>query len=285
MAKLLPNLKHYHRPHTIEGAKELLRQGKRTTMIIGGGVSLGMIPRRQITDVIATEKLNLDYFIAGEELIQLGAGISLGSAARQLEPHDDGAARLIMEAISRSATTPLRNLMTIGGVLAGVGPWSDLPVALLALHTTLVIDGDQKIELERFLLEGPAKVLSRFGLVTEVQVQRMGEISGSFMKFGRNVTDLAIASAAVSRHYSPGCDPEIRVAVGGLVARPKRLSDVEEFFLSGCHGEVDRSSLLDLVSKTVTPRPDPRAEKEYRLNLVTQLIADCWEDLLEEGQR
>ncbi len=263
MARLLPRLERYHRPSSVEEATALLRERGSSALLLGGGVSLGMIPRPWVTDVVSIEGLGLEWVEGGSSL-RIGGGMRLGPLAQRLDP-EVPAGRLLRLTISRTATTPLRNLMTVGGVIGGAGPWSDLPVALLALGAQVVLEGEHAVRLEDYLSLRPSR---RAGiLITEVRVPTHAARAGAFLKIGRNETDLAMVSAAAVRE--DGC---WRVAIGGAVARP-RLVPLDEATLS--HGLADPDMLAGRLKLMVRLRSDPRADEEYRLVALATCILDC----------
>lgn len=264
MACLLPNLRHYHRPQSLEEALALLGGGP-GVMALGGGVSLGMIPRPHVQEVVALDGLCLDEIEPGGEVLRIGACVTLSRLASTLHGGTPSH-RLLLQTVRRTATTPLRHLMTVGGVVAGMGPWSDLPVALLALGTLVELDGSTQVPLGTLR---PGVLRGR--IVTALEVPVGGIAAGWFVKVGRTATDLAMASAAVVR-LATG---ELRVAVGGLV-KPTRVERVEAVLQAGSRELPEVCKALEALVK---PRPDPRAEASYRLSLASVCIVDCLERL------
>ena len=275
MSRILPRLERYHRPARVDDAIVLLQEHGRSGMLLGGGVSLGMVPRPHVCDIVSIELLGLDTVRREDSAIVIGAAMTLGRLERTLDTTSP-AERLLRATILRTATTPLRNLMTVGGVIGGVGPWSDLPVSLLALGADLVLDGSDVRSLERYLSD--AHRAPAVSLITEVRVTTSGCRGAAFIKLGRNETDLALASAAVVL-----CDremhPPVRVAIGGLVPRPLRLPTLERHLGGASH---DRDSIIRLLREAVSPRPDPRADADYRLMLAGTCVLDCFDLAREE---
>ncbi|MBN1423789.1 FAD binding domain-containing protein [Candidatus Fermentibacteria bacterium] len=276
MSQILPSLERYHRPASLDEALRILHEGGASVMVLAGGVSLGMVPRRAVRGVVSIERLGLDAVEREGGTLRIGAGVTLGHLERMLAG-DSPVERLLMVTVRRTATTPLRNLITAGGVIAGVGPWSDLPVALLALGADIVLNGTTVISIERFLADGPRSIAG--AIISEIRMSVDGVKGGAFIKLGRNETDLAMASASVVV-FDDGVQPRVRVAIGGLVSRPLRIEAVEE---SLTRGVIDRGALSELLGSLVTPRHDPRAEAVYRLDLAGTCVMDCFETATREA--
>lgn len=276
MSRILPVLELYHRPSSIDEARRFLTEGDRSVMVLAGGVSLGMVPRRAVRAVVSIERLGLDAVTREEGVLRIGAAVTLGRCDRELAS-DSPAERLLRVTVRRTATTPLRNLMTVGGVVAGAGPWSDLPVTLLALGADIVLNGETVIPIERFLAEGRRGLAA--AIISEIRVPTNGVRGGAFIKVGRNETDLAMASASVVL-FGDGFRPGIRVAIGGLVPRPLRIRSVEEALAAGA---VDGESVTELIGSVVTARKDLRASADYRLALVGTCVLDCFEAASQEA--
>ncbi|MCU0610907.1 MAG: FAD binding domain-containing protein [Candidatus Eisenbacteria bacterium] len=278
MSRILPRLERYHRPTRVDEAIALLRAGGRTTMLLGGGVSLGMLPRPNVREVVGMERLGVDQVRREDSVLCIGASVTLGRLDSELIM-GSAAERLLRDTVRRTATTPLRNLMTVGGVIAGVGPWSDLPVSLLALGADLVLNGAAVLPIETFLAKGP-RVLDG-ALITQVRVSWEGVTGGAFLKVGRNETDLALASASVVV-FREGMHPRIRAAIGGLVPRPVRIPAMEDT-LAG--PPLDGGAMTRLIGSVVSPRMDPRADGDYRLALAGTCVVDCYEAARREACR
>jgi CO/xanthine dehydrogenase FAD-binding subunit len=165
--------------------------------------------------------------------------------------------------------------MTVGGVVAGAGPWSDLPVALLVLDTEVIINGEGSIRLDKLLEIGPGKVLSGKGIITEVCFETDRWAYAVFTKLGRNATDLSLVSIAVSFTAAGDDVGAAAVAVGGLVGKPHRIDAVECYLGETTRGDIKRGRLVDLVRQSLVVRPDARASQAYRVWVTGNLIADA----------
>ena len=275
MGSLLPKLQHYHRPASVEDALDILQHAEGQALVLGGGVSLTMVPRRSVASVVSIDRLGLGYVNVASGFCRMGAGMTLGPLSDYLDQMEGPAAAVVRSAAVKTATTPLRNLMTVGGVVAGVGPWSDLPVALLVLDAEVIINGEGAIGLDKLLEIGPGKVLSGKGIITEVRFRIDRWASAVFTKLGRNATDLALASATVAFAGEDCRSNGVAVAVGGLVPKPVRVPTIERYLREETPRRIRRERLVELLEESLVPRHDPRASRTYRLHLAANLIADC----------
>ena len=278
MAHLLPYLREFLTPSSLDEARVMLEKAPETTMILGGGVSLGMIPRKRLTHVVSITNLNLDYIEFHGDELRIGAATTLSSLHNTIASKKRPDLRTIQEAVSATATTPLRNRITVGGVIAGIGPWADLPVAFLTYDTSVIIDGTREVSFETIMEYGPRKSIGQRSILTEIRINIPEQSLGTFMKVGRNATDLAISSVAVCRRRN---DDTIIATVGGIVPRPVRLfrKTMDEIGRSFDNGR--NFEFKNLVT-SLDLRRDYRAPDDYRIHLTERLLKDGLEYVLNE---
>lgn len=196
----------YQRPATIAEAVALLR-GARP---LAGGTSL-TAQRRGVRAVADLQDLNLD------RISQAGDGLEFGSCVRlqSLLEATQGIPEAMRVAASQEAGWNLRNVATLGGMIAGGGSRSPLLIALLALRTEVWLepDGDWR-DLDDLLKGRPGSLEGR--LITSLRL-RLPSQSG-YEQVGRTPADWPIVAAAAAVW-----DGGMTVAVGGFGDRPHRL--------------------------------------------------------------
>jgi len=280
VAHLLPHVTEFLVPSSLDEARSLLDTLPETTMILGGGVSLGMIPRKRVTHVLSISALGLDYINIDGDDLRIGAATTLDLLEDTLTSDGRSGLGAITESIKRTATTPLRNRITVGGILAGVGPWADLPVALLTYETTVIIDGARSVTLDSVMEKGPRHVIGNRSILTEIRVKLPSKAFSTFVKVGRNATDLAISSVAVNNR----CDEEIIIAaVGGIVPRPVKLFQTSVNDVRQARDDGASPRFMNHINDVVLRR-DHRASDEYRIHLTKRLLMDSLEHVLNGGK-
>ncbi len=273
MAKLLANLEKYHRPESVSAAWELLLSEGSNTRLFAGGTSLAFT-HPEIRSVIDLTGLPLNKVETESEWIKIGALTTI----HELERHpavigfSDNA---IVQACDRLASTPLRNMITVGGNIMAGYYWSDLPVIFQCLEAEALVYTGKTITV-------PLKKLSEYrgvgkgknpGIVTHVLIPRnRNSARSAFFKFSRTQTDLSLVSVAASFFLTDGVMHDIRVVCGGLVPEPVRLTEAEK--------ELEGRSPTTAIAETagahaaasIDPREDTRAGRAYRLDILKTLV-------------
>ncbi len=128
-------------------------------------------------------------------------------------------------------TQPIRNMATMGGSVVRVFPWSDLPVALLALNAELVITGDAErvMSAPEFFATQPFHHLQAGDLLTSVRIPALVEGQGfAYHKERRTTTDFSRCTIAAWLALDDGKIADVRIAVGAAVPMPRRMDAVED---------------------------------------------------------
>ncbi len=208
-------LKEYHRPQSVQEAVQLLaRQDVRLAPLAGGSQLVGQLETRAVKDVdgvVDLGHLGLNFITAEEDRLRLGATTPLADVmdhpvAGQLA---DG---LLRRTGRYEGPVNLRNMATLGGLVATAEPDSELYAALLALDAQVVwSDGTSQevIPLKEWRLAGRGP-----GLIVELQIP-VQALNGGHARVARTPSDRCIVAAVAV------VGPELeRVALCGVASRP-----------------------------------------------------------------
>lgn len=288
MAKLIPQATVFKQPSTEDDLAKILRETAAgndpdgtPVVILAGGTSLAF--SRPGAETI----IDLNALPFRGCRINADGGLSIGTVTTIGELERDPAAASFCGGILRQATdtlasTPLRNLITVGGNLAAGYAWCDLPVVFLALDASVEMFPGQSLvnlpgEGDRSFrrLAGNGEIIQRIHLSGRYRDGR-----GAFIKFARTHTDLALVSVAVAFRLENGMMNAVRAACGGLVPIPRRLMAVEQML----EGQAPENTLFQTAAAAIdiTPRPDTRAEAAYRLDVLKTLIPRAFSQALKE---
>lgn len=281
MAQLIPGANEFKRPETIGDFQRILSESVESPTILSGGTSLAFSQPKttQIVDVSGLPYTGCKTDSQGN--LNIGAMTTIGD----LEA-DTAAATfcggILRQATDKLASTPLRNLITVGGNLAAGYAWSDLPVALLAVDAAVaVFPRDSVTPLP---VDGQTSFRRLAGtdeLITNVILNgNYTNGHGAFIKVCRTSTDLALVTVAVAMNLNQGAMKDVRVVVGGMVPTALRLADVE----AALEGQVPGAELFEKAAAlaNVTPRPDTRASAEYRLEVMKNMIVRACATAIKE---
>jgi carbon-monoxide dehydrogenase medium subunit len=167
--------------------------------------------------------------------------------------------RALVEAAAASAFPAVRNVATLGGNLCADGfAEADLVPALLALGAVVrvaSVDGERRVPVADFMPDG--------GLVTAVEVPAVKPSAFERLTV-RGAGEYAVASVAVCAERGGG-SRGVRIAVGGVEARPKLCPAASAALLAGA--DAGRA-----LATECTGRDGPGAPGWYREAVLPALL-------------
>ncbi|MBU1069510.1 FAD binding domain-containing protein [Myxococcota bacterium] len=261
------NVEKFIRPETIGAAVSLLKAPDCIVLAGGTGVTLSRDPNvRTVIDLSDLQELkSIDIT---DERIRLGAMVTMTQLRRA-----SGLPAALVTAARAIGSTPLRNVITVGGELARGVYWNDLPVALLAMDAVVEIAseaGVEKLPIAAFLAEHPKKTLAGGKLITAVEIERRFTHVG-YLKFARTEVDYAICNLACGLRVEDGVIREARVAVGAIVPLARRIPEAEQSLVGTAPGEEAFVRAAKALVEAIEPRPDFRVSREYQRQLMESL--------------
>ncbi len=274
------NVEKFIRPATVAAAVSHLKTPDSLVLAGGTGVTLSRDPNvRTVIDL--SELKELKSIELSDERIRLGAMVTMTQLRRA-----SGLPSALVAAARAIGSTPLRNVITVGGELARGVYWNDLPVALLAMGAVVELtseSGVEKIPIAAFLAEHPKKTLAGGKLITAVEIGRPLAQVG-YVKFARTEVDYAICNLAAGLRVADGVIREARVAVGAIVPLARRVPEAEQALVGAAPGEEAFARAAKAVVEAVEPRPDFRVGREYQRQLLESLTRRALETATQSEQ-
>lgn len=191
---------------------------------------------------------------------------------------------VLVQAARRVGGPAVRNAGTVGGNLCNASPCADTALPLLVLEAELEIRsarGGRRIPLAE-LFSGPrATSLAGDEVVTQVVVKAPAPgAKAVFLKKGRVMMDLSVASVAVLLELSGDTCAKARVAAGSVAPTPIRLPEVEAI-LSGRRLTDDVvAEASEAAMRCVSPITDVRSTADYRRRIVGVYLRRAVDGLL-----
>lgn len=111
----------YYHPKTLSEALSLLGENKGALTPLAGGTSI-TISKKKGAGVVDLQALGLDRIQEVEGKLEIGAMVKISSLFddRLIHKYANG---VIIKACRQLASTPLRNLITVGGNIVQLHPW------------------------------------------------------------------------------------------------------------------------------------------------------------------
>ncbi|MCX7854702.1 MAG: FAD binding domain-containing protein [Anaerolineae bacterium] len=280
---MLPNLRVYHRPESLDEALRLIRPP--AVVPLAGGTVL--LPTRDpvVEEVVDLSRLGLTYIRAVEGGIRIGATTPLQHLLESSLLADQTGGRM-GQVVRLTASRNLRGQATVGGTVAAGGPENPLLVFLLALDARLTVYQPEPsyIPLEGFL-EGRDDLLRQGALITELFIPfpssscRIG-----FAHVGRTPRDRPIVCAAACVEVDGQTCQEVRLALGGVARHPLRARDAEEFLRGRPLTPENIQEATDRAALSLNPPGDFRGSPEYRRSMAGVLARRALEPAIRNTE-
>ncbi len=269
----------YYAPTSVEEAVALLEANGENAFIMAGGTDLLIKRRHQMIHpkvVVSLKKIQgmnrISYnrkkglFIGATALL---ADITKQRSIKKFYP-------AIAKAAGNTANVQIRNMGTIVGNLCNASPAADNAPALLALNAVLTIQGPQgkrTVPLEDFFVGPGLTVLQPAEIVAAiiVPVPPPGSAAAYLHLSARGKIDCSAANAGVFLSLKNKKIETARLFIGACGPIPMRMRKAEKKLT----GQKLTGNLAhqagQLASRQSTPISDVRADKDYRLKMVTVL--------------
>lgn len=248
----MPPIKSYHRPTSVAEALQLLARRGVNTAVLAGGTYLTAHLDELVDEIVDLQAAGLDQVRSEPGRLTLGAMVRLQTIVDEAQ-----APALVREAAHREGPNTLRNAATVGGLVIGADPESELLAALLVFEATVEVHptaagGPRTLPLPEFLADVPAALGG--GLVTAVSLRTGGRAASE--RVARTPADRPIV-AAVARLDEAG---QVRLALCGVAPTPVLV-------------EPDR------LEASLHPPGDFRGSGEYRRQMAIALTRRAVERL------
>jgi carbon-monoxide dehydrogenase medium subunit len=286
---MLPNVTSYHKPATIGEALWRSRaRGERSAFLAGGTALLG---RRDtaITSLIDLGGLGLDYIRHGEDergapRLEIGAMTTLQHMVES-PLLAEFAGGLLANAAHHTATRTIRNTATLGGSIAACGATTDVVVALLALRAEVVTGTGRILKLEDILAGKYPTYWPR--LLLEIRVSGdFADHSSAFCRVARLPSDQAIVNVAAVMHVEGETPVSVRLAGGGLAAKPRWLEVAEAVLVGRLLDAARLDYAVELGMELEHPPSDVLGSSNYRRAMLGVLLRRAVEQCVaKEGER
>jgi len=235
---------------------------KRGVIPHGGGTGILMTRMRSTAGLIDLGSLPLHFFRRKNGRVEIGATLTFAELAKQFTPD-----HIVSRALRRSASTPLRNRITVGGSIAFFPSWSDLMGPLIALDTEVTLIGGEHDSHNGDQKSNPVRVRKgRWGGVPSLTVPLVQYLRESNMRKQTLITSISFTEEQWDSYYyrhtythfdypaftltvllnkGAGRIHDLRCVVVGCRGKYERLTQVEEAL---------RGSQLKDVSSLELPR-------------------------------
>jgi carbon-monoxide dehydrogenase medium subunit len=240
----------------------LAEYGDDAKLLAGGHSLLPMMKLRLATPAVLIDIGGLAELAGitadGDELVIGATTRHADLAASELAQSE---APLLAYAAAQVGDPQVRHRGTIGGSLSHADPAADLPMALVALGGSVVLQGPggtRTVSADDFFEGFFETALQPDELLVAVRVPRRPGVPWGYQKFVRRSNDWAIVGVATVAG---------RIALANMGPKPLRAAAAEEALAGGASAEQAAERAADDTS----PGEDMHADREYRRHLARVL--------------
>ena len=184
----------------------------------------------------------------------------------------------LAEAAAYVGGRQIRNRATCIGNIVNASPLADTATPLYC-HDAVVeifgLSGRREVAIRDFILFVRKVALQPGELVTGIRVPYLPGAKGVFRKIARrNEVDLSTVCGTVLKANSGW-----RIAMGSVAPTPLRLPKTEALLDSSPLSDALIQEAAALAATEVSPIDDVRADRQYRLDIVSYLVRDALNQL------
>jgi CO/xanthine dehydrogenase FAD-binding subunit len=263
-------------------AVELLMKGGDKARIIAGGTGIYEVAHQGLfSDVeclIDISRLNLSYVHLENNSLHIGACTSMTTIFENDELVKLPELGALFDALRAIQPLQVKNVATVGGAICTALPFFDLPVALIALDTEVVLaPNDRSVKLLDFVQGYFAVDLQPGEFVREIRIPLSLEskkIGSSFLKFALTGDDWAIINcgAQLKVDAQDSISEAIVCFGGGIGDKPRRATHLEGLLVGrNWSDEKGLKEILEHLATELETVTDLKASSKYRMHLAKVL--------------
>src|SRR5919202_4087491 len=259
---MIPAAFEYARASSVQEAAELLGRFGEDAKILAGGHSLVPLMRRRLAQPAAL--VDITHVHEWSYIVEEGGRLRVGALARHVEIHSSDVVRrslpILAEVAEEVGDNQVRNLGTMGGVIAHADSAGDYPTLAVMLDAEIVTN-KRRYPARDFFQDLFTTPLEPDEIICEV-VFPVANGPHKYIKFRRRLFDWAIVAAAAQR-----LDRGWRIGLTNCGPTAVRCTAVEEALAQG----VSVAEAAEHASDGLEPSGDLRATPDYKRHLARVL--------------
>jgi CO/xanthine dehydrogenase FAD-binding subunit len=214
-------IKEFLSPSSLDYTLKLLDTNQGEAVVLAGGTHLALLKKTSYSVLIDIKKAGLNYIKEDNDCIKIGATTRAVDIINSdiLKPFAGG---ILINAAEKIGSPLTQKLVTIGGNVYSMFPWSNLPPALLVLGAEVVLTStseQRKVSLAELLLANPRKYVKKHELITEIQIPKASkDMKTAYKVFSITENDYDLAIVAVGLVKEGNICKCANIAVGAAVS-------------------------------------------------------------------
>jgi CO/xanthine dehydrogenase FAD-binding subunit len=261
-------------PEKISEALKLIK--KDGVILHAGGTRILKTEARNLKGLVDISRLRLNYIRKEGKDIIIGAGCTLTEVINYCKKTNSLAG--LSMAMSETASTPLRNRITVGGSLKDFPVWSSLYSPLIALNAKLELAGIKEMcSVEDYVRKN---IIKTKHIIKQVVIKDDKDVICSVRRFNIVRFEYPIFNLAVAFKVKNKIVMDSRVVITGVKGRFHRFKLSEKAFKGNpLTEEVIAKSIEHFTPKFHT---DYKYSPKYREHVAKVYFIDIINELKEE---
>ena len=264
----------WYYPEKISEALKLIE--KEGVILHAGGTRILKTEARNLKGLVDISRLRLNYIRKEDKNIIIGAGCTLTEVINYCKK-TNSLAGLCM-AMSETASTPLRNRITVGGSLKDFPVWSSLYSPLIALNAKVELAGIKEIcSVEDYVRKN---IIKTKHIIKHIIIIDDKDVICSVRRFNIVRFEYPIFNLAVAFKVKNKIVVDSRIVITGVKGRFHRFKLSEKAF----KGNALTEEVIAKSSEHFTPKfhTDYKYSPEYREHIAKVYFNDIVNELKEE---
>ena len=274
-------IKEYSIPESLDYTLKLLHMHQGKSLVVAGGSHLGLLKKTSNEFIVDIKKIGLNYIKEDE------ANIVIGATTRAVDiRHSDllksFAGGILSNAASNIGSVLTQNIVTIGGNVYSLFPWSNLPPALLVLDASVELvslEGRRIVSLHELLSANPHKYMESYEIISSITLPKTSkDLKTSYKVFNLTENDYDIVIVAVSLEMDSNVCKKARISLGAAVTPSALLYEAAQLLENK---ELTSELIKEVSEKAVSGiklTKDIRTTDEHRIDVIKTLVKRALEE-------
>jgi len=265
---MLPNVKEFLRPETVQEAYRLLHEKRKSTVLLAGGTIVSQMQSLAIETIVDLRSTGLGKIV--EKSGEIAAGAMVTAEQFRRDPViTKRYGEFFSENFGLIGNWQLRNMITLGGSVAPRLGWSDISTCLMTAGGSLLVFGTEEYQTlsigDYFQISSTERPIITHIILPEEDYYY------AFERFAKSAFDIATLNVGIALKIRNNKIASSRILCGSRPMFPSRMETVEESLLDLSFDDQTPGITRSLVYENFTGGSNMIASSEYRNHLASVL--------------
>lgn len=274
-------IKEFLAPTSLDETIKLLDANQNNSIILAGGTHLALVKTSTNEVIIDIKQAGLSYIDEEGENIRIGATTRMTDIIKS-EILSKYAGGLLNYAASKVGSVLTKNLVTIGGNIYSLFPWSNIPPALLVLDASVELissTGVRKIPLKELIRTNPKKCVNKNELIASLILPiSSNNLKTAYKTFALTENDYDIAIVAVALEMENNICKKAKIAVGAAIWPCDTICEAGKILQNKPLDSALIEEVAQKVASSIKLIEDFRTTDEHRISVVKTLVKRSLEE-------